>query len=99
MKGPIAKKVICLAWHFPNLFEDSSFSYKEAFRHALEILVERKEISGLVLTQALINIFIHSVNMYGVTSLCHTLFKMLAINSGNKPDKSLCPSKEYIQVR
>lgn len=53
----------------------------------------------LELAQALISIFIHSTNMYGVTTLYHTLFKMLVIYTGNKPDKSPHLSKNYIIVR
>lgn len=53
----------------------------------------------LELAQALISIFIHSTNLYGVTALYHTLFKMLVIYTGNKPDKSLHLSKGYIIVK
>lgn len=57
---------------------------------------KKADTSVLVLAEALITIFIHSASTYGVT-LPHTIQD--AGNTGNKPDKSLCPSKDYILAR
>lgn len=86
-----------LTRHFPNLFKDRtpfSGNFSTCFGN-----IGGKKADTLVvleLAQALINIFIHSTNMYGVTALCHTLFKMLVIYTGNKPDKGLHLFKDYI---
>ena len=50
---------------------------------------KKADTSVLVLAEALITIFIHSASTYGVTTLCHTLFKMLAIEGTNQTKASV----------
>ena len=45
---------------------------------------KKADTSVLAMAEALITIFIHLANTYGVTAFCYILFKMLAIPGTNQ---------------